>query len=247
MTKIDLTQHPPYIYPEYRSSRLRGPIKRPLNINNMCIEEQRTQLSEMRGSLANRFSVSKIDNNLLLNSTQNGIPLGERIVVSGQVLNQWGHPQPGAFVEIWQANSTGRYRHKADTQDAPLDQNFSGVGRCITDSDGKYRFYTIKPGAYPWKNHPNAWRPSHIHFSIIGETLADRLVTQMYFSGDPLLEHDPIFSATPAANRHRLISNFDLSITEADFALGYNFDIVLAGAKGDPVDSTETEQPNEGP
>ena len=210
MTKIDLTQHPPFVYPDYRSSVLRGPRKRLLNLNDICKEELRVQLSEMSGSLANKFNTSNTDNNLLLNSTQNGTPLGERIVVSGQVLDQWGHPQPGALVEIWQANATGRYRHKADQQDAPLDQNFSGVGRCITDSDGKYRFYTIKPGAYPWKNHPNAWRPSHIHFSIIGETLADRLVTQMYFSGDPLLEYDPIFSATPAAHRHRLVSNFDL-------------------------------------
>ena len=246
MAKIDLTQHPPFVYPDYRSSVLRGPNKRLLNLDDMCKKEPRVELSEISGSLANKFSTAKTDNNLLLNSTKNGTPLGERIVVSGQVLDQWGHPQRGALVEIWQANATGRYMHKADEQDAPLDINFSGVGRCITDSDGKYRFYTIKPGAYPWKNHPNAWRPSHIHFSIIGETLADRLVTQMYFSGDPLLEYDPIFSATPAANRHKLVSNFDLSITEADFTIGYSFDIVLAGAKGTPIDSKERELPSEG-
>ena len=246
MTKIDLTQHPPFIYPDYRSSRTRGPKKPLLKLCDMFEEEPHTQLGEFQGSLSNKFHIPEGSNNLLINGAQSGAPLGERIVVSGQVLNQWGKPQSGILVEIWQANASGRYMHKTDKQDAPLDHNFSGVGRCVTDSDGRYRFYTIKPGAYPWKNHFNAWRPRHIHFSIIGESLADRLVTQMYFCGDPLIEHDPIFCATPAANRHRLISSFDLGITEADFALGYNFDIVLPGTKDMPIYPKESEHPNEG-
>ena len=156
------------------------------------------------------------------------------MIVSGRVLNQLGKPVPGVLIEVWQANASGRYVHKADQHEAPIDPNFIGVGRCISDRDGQYRFCTIKPGAYPWKNHPNAWRPQHIHFSLLGEAINSRLVTQMYFPGDPLLSLDPIFMAVPAGARERLVSTFDLSISEAGFALGYHFDIVIAGGLSTP-------------
>ncbi|MDD9891632.1 MAG: protocatechuate 3,4-dioxygenase subunit beta [Gammaproteobacteria bacterium] len=234
MSPIDLSQHPPFIYPDYKSSVSRGPLQSPIDLVGLTNQRES---GERSGSLVNRFSVGKLDHDLIRNGQQGGLPLGERMVVSGCVVNQWGKPEAGVLVEAWQANASGRYAHRVDQHDAPIDPNFLGVGRCVTDRDGNYRFYTIKPGAYPWKNHPNAWRPQHIHFSLIGETIADRLVTQMYFPGDPLLEYDPIFSAVPANARERLISNFDLGITEADFALGYRFDIVLAGINATPVEN----------
>jgi protocatechuate 3,4-dioxygenase, beta subunit len=141
------------------------------------------------------------------------------------------------LVEIWQANAAGRYVHKVDQHDAPLDPNFLGAGRTLTDSEGRYKFYTVKPGAYPWGNHPNAWRPNHIHFSLFGEYFASRLVTQMYFPGDPLLALDPIFQGTPERARDRLISQFTLDVTEPDFALGYVFDIVLRGPNETPMET----------
>ena len=156
-----------------------------------------------------------------------GEPLGERIVVTGRVLDGAGRPLSGTLVEVWQANAAGRYDHDGDVHDAPLDPAFHGAGRCITDADGRYRFVTVKPGAYPWLNHHNAWRPAHIHFSLIGPSLAQRLVTQMYFPGDPLLTLDPIFRSVPAAGRPLLVSAFDLALTEPGWALGYRWDIVL--------------------
>ena len=240
MSRIDLNQHPPFAHSDYKSSLLRGPKKRPMDLSELCANSTIAKAGEFAGCLTNRFAVNEFANDLIRNSQQGGTPLGERIIVSGQVLNQWGKPEPGVLIEIWQANASGRYVHKADKQDAPLDPNFLGVGRCITDADGYYRFYSIKPGAYPWKNHPNAWRPQHIHFSLIGASIADRLVTQMYFPGDPLLSHDPIFLSVPAGMQDRLISTFDTGITEADFALGYHFDIVLAGAKATPTDGKGT-------
>ncbi len=233
MSHIDLSQHPPFIYPAYKSSVSRGPTQAPIKLLELSGQRE---IGECSGNLINRYSVGELDHDLIRNGQQGGMPLGERIVVSGRVLNQWGKPEPGVLVEAWQANASGRYAHRVDQQEAPIDPNFLGVGRCITDRDGHYRFYTIKPGAYPWKNHPNAWRPRHIHFSLIGKTIADRLVTQMYFPGDPLLEYDPIFSAVPSNARERLISTFDLGTTEADFALGYRFDIVLAGVNATPAE-----------
>jgi protocatechuate 3,4-dioxygenase beta subunit len=167
-----------------------------------------------------------------------GEPLGERIVVTGRVLESDGRPVRGALVEIWQANAAGRYVHTVDQHPAPLDPNFTGAGRCLTDDEGKYEFVTVKPGAYPWKNHPNAWRPAHIHFSLFGRTFTDRLVTQMYFPGDPLFDYDPIFQSvrdTPA--RERLIAKFDLDTTQEDWALGYVFDIVLRGPAATPLEA----------
>jgi protocatechuate 3,4-dioxygenase, beta subunit len=157
-----------------------------------------------------------------------GEPLGERIIVGGRVLDEDGRPVPGALVEVWQANAAGRYAHEVDRHPAPLDPNFAGAGRTITDGEGRYRFVTIKPGAYPWGNHPNAWRPAHIHFSLFGRAFTQRLVTQMYFPGDPLFAYDPIFQSVrdPAA-RELLVSSFDMDATEPEWALAYRWDIVL--------------------
>ncbi|RIH83010.1 Protocatechuate 3,4-dioxygenase beta chain [Calidithermus roseus] len=174
--------------------------------------------------------IGPLDHDLTKNAAKNGEPLGERIIVSGRVLDESGRAVPNTLIEIWQANAAGRYIHKNDQHDAPLDPNFVGAGRTLTDEYGRYRFITIKPGAYPWRNHPNAWRPAHIHFSLIGRNFSERLVTQMYFPGDPLLEHDPIYQGIPDPKaRRRLIATFDLELTRPEWALGYRFDIVLAG------------------
>ncbi|NKB32834.1 MAG: protocatechuate 3,4-dioxygenase subunit beta [Pseudomonadales bacterium] len=239
MAIIDWTQHPPLIYTDYKSSLSRGPTQSPVDLTTLYGESSTLSIQEFDGSLVNRFTIGELDHDLIRNAQQGGYPLGKRMVVSGKVLDQAGRPQAGVLIEAWQANASGRYAHKVDQHDAPLDPNFLGVGRCVTDNYGCYRFYTIKPGAYPWKNHPNAWRPQHIHFSLVGESIADRLVTQMYFPGDPLLNYDPIFAAVPESAQDRLISTLDLGITEADYALGYKFDIVLAGAKATPIDAEQ--------
>lgn len=164
-------------------------------------------------------------------------PLGERIIVSGRVIDEDGRPVTHTLVEIWQANAAGRYRHKNDQHDAPLDPNFTGAGHCLTDAEGRYRFVTIRPGAYPWRNHYNAWRPAHIHFSVFGPAFATRLVTQMYFPGDPLLPHDPIFNCVPDEEaRNRLISVFDWRTTIPEQALGFSFDVVLCGRESTPFE-----------
>jgi protocatechuate 3,4-dioxygenase beta subunit len=164
-----------------------------------------------------------------------GEALGERIVVSGRVLDEDGRPARGTLVEVWQANSAGRYLHAVDQHDAPLDPNFTGCGQTLTDDDGRYRFVTIRPGAYPWRNHPNAWRPAHIHFSVFGPAFATRLVTQMYFPGDPLLAFDPIFNCTADETaRVRLVSAFDWDTTTPEHSLGFRFDVVLAGREATP-------------
>ena len=162
--------------------------------------------------------------------------LGERIIVAGTITDESGRPVPNTMIEIWQANATGRYDHPGDQHDAPLDPNFHGDGRIFTDDQGRYKFLTIRPGAYPWPNHKNAWRPNHIHFSYFGPAFATRLITQMYFPGDPLLALDPIFNAVPdEAARNRLIAQFDLDITQQDWALGYRFDVVLRGRDATPM------------
>lgn len=218
---FDMDVHPPYEASEYKSTILRAPSK-PLLITKKT-------LSELSSPVFKDFELGVLDNDLTKNAIKDGNPIGERIVVSGKVTNELGQPIPNTLMEIWQANAAGRYVHKLDQHNAPLDPNFLGAGRCMTDADGNYKFYTIKPGAYPWGNHPNAWRPNHIHFSLFGGDISSRLITQMYFPKDPLLEFDPIYNAIPKKGRELLISSFDLSITEPDFALGYRFDIVLRG------------------
>ena len=225
----DWSSHPSYVYPDYKSTVLRGPT-RPL----IPIKEQ---LRQLRAPVYGHDSIGPLDHDLTRNAAKNGEPLGERIIVTGRVLDDRGRPVRNALVEVWQANAAGRYVHKVDQHDAPLDPNFLGAGRCLTDADGRYRFLTVKPGAYPWGNHPNAWRPNHIHFSLFGEYFASRLVTQMYFPGDPLLAHDPIFQGTPAGARDRLVSRFTLDVTEPGFALGYEFDIVLRGPDETPMET----------
>jgi protocatechuate 3,4-dioxygenase, beta subunit len=229
----DWGSHPALIAPDYKSTRLRGPTRPLIPIKQ--------NLSELTGPVFGQESLGEFDNDLTKNGRKDGEPpgepLGERIVVSGKVVDEAGRPQPNMLVEVWQANAAGRYVHKVDQHNAPLDPNFFGGGRCVTDDQGSYRFTTVKPGAYPWPNHENAWRPNHIHFSLFGPSICTRLVTQMYFPGDPLLDIDPIFLATPEKARDRLISAFDLSLTQADFALGYRFDIVLRGPGETPMET----------
>jgi protocatechuate 3,4-dioxygenase beta subunit len=220
--------NPAYIYPDYRSTSLRGP-KRPLLLLPHT-------LSELTGPVFGQESVGELDHDLT--RQHDGEPLGERIIVSGRVLDSSGKPVPSALIEIWQANAAGRYHHDVDRHPAPLDPNFTGAGRCLTDDSGNYRFVTVKPGAYPWRNHPNAWRPAHIHLSIFGRAFTNRLVTQMYFPGDPLFEFDPIFQSVrdPRA-RERLICRFELETTKPEWALGYHFDIVLGGPSETPMET----------
>jgi len=229
ITARDWSSHSAFIDPGYKSTGLRGPTKPLLPLS--------MSLSELTGPVYGRESVGPLDADLTKNGVRNGEPLGERIVVSGRVLDENARPLPNMLVEIWQANAAGRYVHEADGHDAPIDPNYLGAGRCVTDSGGNYRFYSVRPGAYPWGNHPNAWRPPHIHFSLFGTCLADRLVTQMYFPGDPLLALDPIFQSVPEKARDRLVSKFSLDATEAEFALGYVFDIVLRGSDQTPMES----------
>jgi protocatechuate 3,4-dioxygenase beta subunit len=218
---------PPYDYPGYAGTRLRAP-KDPLVIIPAT-------LTELTGPAYGESAVGELDADLTRQHAAE--PLGERIVVSGRVLGSDGKPLRGQLVEIWQANAAGRYRHAVDTHPAPLDPNFSGAGRCLTDDDGWYRFVTVKPGAYPWGNHENAWRPNHIHFSLFGRAFTDRLVTQMYFPGDPLFEYDPIYnSIRDESARERLVSRFDLALTKPDWALGYRWDVVLGGREATPLE-----------
>jgi protocatechuate 3,4-dioxygenase, beta subunit len=192
-------------------------------------------LSEVTGPAFGREAIGPLDHDLTRQHA--APPQGERIVVAGRVLDEEGRGLPGTLVEVWQANAAGRYAHPRDLHDAPLDPNFSGTGRTLTDAEGRYRFVTIKPGAYPWENHANAWRPAHIHFSVAGESFLTRLVTQMYFPGDPLLRLDPIFnSILDPRSRERLVASFDLALTEPGRALGYRFDIVLRGRDATPAE-----------
>ncbi len=227
--QFDETVQPSKLYPDYKSTVLRAPSK-PLVMLKQT-------LAELSGPAFGDLELGEWDHDLTKNAVKNGEPLGERIVVHGKVLNENGQPIPDTLVEIWQANSSGRYVHKVDKHDAPLDPNFLGAGRCRTDKDGNYKFYSVKPGAYPWGNHPNAWRPNHIHFSLFGANITNRLVTQMYFPGDPLLAYDPIFKSVPERGRKLLISSFDLNVTEPDFALGYRFDIILRGHSSTPFEN----------
>jgi protocatechuate 3,4-dioxygenase beta subunit len=194
-------------------------------------------LSELSAPVYGHDRIGELDHDLTLNARVNGEPLGERIIVAGRVMDERGRPVRDTLVELWQCNAAGRYVHTVDRHDAPLDPNFLGAGRCITDKDGRYRFLTIKPGAYPWGNHPNAWRPNHIHFSLFGEYFASRLVTQMYFPGDPLMAMDPILQGTPPEARDGMVARFSMDLTQEGFALGYQFDIILRGPKATPMEA----------
>jgi protocatechuate 3,4-dioxygenase, beta subunit len=219
---------PAYASPAYRSTLLRAP-DHPLLLLPSA-------LADTSGPVYGQSAVGAYDHDLTRQHA--GEPLGERIIVTGTVVDRSGHPVRNALIEIWQANSAGRYIHRVDRHPAPLDPNFTGAGRCMTDDAGRYRFVSIKPGAYPWGNHPNAWRPAHIHLSLFGRAFSDRLVTQMYFPGDPLFAYDPIFQSVrdPKA-RERMISSFDLETTEPEWALAYRFDIVLGGAGATPIET----------
>lgn len=219
---------PDYLHPAYASSVKRAPGKKLVLLPQT--------LSEVTGPVFGHDRVGPDDNDLT--KGHDGAPIGERIIVTGRVLDGDGRPVPHTLVELWQCNATGRYRHDNDQHDAPLDPNFTGAGRAITDADGVYAFTTIKPGAYPWRNHHNAWRPQHLHFSLFGPSFMTRLVTQMYFPGDPLLPLDPIFNCvTDARARERMICTFDIDATEPEFALGYRFDIVLRGRDATPMEA----------
>ena len=222
----DVDVDPPYLYPDYVATRLRSPA-RPLVLLPQS-------LTELTGPVYGEDAVGELDSDLTRQHA--GEPIGQRITVAGRVLDGDGRPLAGQLIEIWQANAAGRYVHAVDRHPAPLDPNFTGAGRCLTDGDGRYRFVTVQPGAYPWANHDNAWRPAHIHFSLFGRAFATRLVTQMYFPGDPLLDYDPIFQSVrdPRA-RQRLVSSFDLDLTEPAWSLGYRFDVVLRGPEATPL------------
>lgn len=222
--------HPPFRHEPYVSSRLRGPRKPLIPIEHT--------LSEITGPVFGHEDVDPLDSDLTRNAVRDGQVLGERIIVTGRVLDERERPLRDTLIEVWQANAAGRYIHKNDQHDAPIDRNFLGAGRCVTDQEGRYRLTTIRPGAYPWGNHHNAWRPSHIHFSVFGPCIATRLVTQMYFPGDPLQGSDPIFNSTADAEaRQRLVAVFSTDVTEADWALGYEFDIVLRGRNETPMEN----------
>lgn len=222
----DPVTFPPYRYPAYASTVDRGPLEELVALEATISERTGPRLT---GRLPQ-------DADLTRNAGTGGEAIGERLIVTGRVLDAQGAPVTGTLVEVWQANAAGRYIHQKDDHPAPLDPNFLGVGRCHTDDRGVYRFTTIRPGAYPWRNHPNAWRPAHIHFSVFGRAIVSRLVTQMYFPGDPLQPLDPILSAVPEEARDRLIAHYDHDVTEAEWALGYRFDIVLAGPDATPAD-----------
>jgi len=221
-----VTFEPPFLYPDYRSTLLRAPARPLVRLPAEWFEAS-------SGPAFGRIPVGPDDADLTRQHA--GEPLGERIIVTGRVLDSEGRPVRGTLVEVWQCNAAGRYVDPADQHPAPLDPNFTGAGRCLTDDRGCYRFTSVKPGAYPWRNHHNAWRPAHIHFSVFGPTLASRLVTQMYFPGDPLLAHDPILASIPdPRGRERLVAAFDPAVTEPEWALGYSWDIVLHGRQATP-------------
>ena len=220
---------PEYLYEGYRSSIRRAPSQPLIQVPHT--------LSELTGPLYGHNPIGESDNDLTRHFADP--PLGERIIVAGRVVDEDGLGVPNTLVEVWQANASGRYRHSRDSHPAPLDPNFLGAGRAITDDAGNYRFVSIKPGAYPWRNHPNAWRPAHIHFSLFGAGLLSRLVTQMYFPGDPLMATDPVLhSIADEGAQQRLVSSFDLSLTEPEWALGYRFDIVLRGRSATPFEES---------
>ncbi len=224
----DGTVHPPLLWPGYKSTVLRAPAQPLVLLPH--------SLTEITGPVLGEGRVTEADADLTRSAA--GEAQGQRIIVHGQVRDEDGRPVPHTLVEVWQANAAGRYLHKADQHDAPLDPNFTGAGRVLTDAEGRYRFLTIRPGAYPWGNHTNAWRPAHIHFSLFGRAFTQRLITQMYFPDDPLFPHDPIMrSVRDAQARAHMTARFDLDATEEAYALGYEWDIVLRGRDATPMEN----------
>ncbi|HWO40408.1 MAG TPA: protocatechuate 3,4-dioxygenase subunit beta [Candidatus Eisenbacteria bacterium] len=225
----DWKSHPPYRYEGYRSSIKRAPLERLVPLKQT--------LSEITGPVFGHNAVEPGDGDLTRNAGTGTEAIGERLIIVGRVIDENERPVPNTLIEIWQANAAGRYRHEADQHNAPLDPNFLGAGRCMTDEKGWYRFVTIRPGAYPWLNHTNAWRPAHIHLSLFGPSFVTRLVTQMFFPNDPLLPLDPILNSIPSKRgRARLIANYAHEVTEPEWALGYRFDIVLRGREATPFE-----------
>ena len=225
---LEVGSQPTLLYPPYAATVKRAPLRPMIKVP--------ANLVDLATPVYGFLPIGESDNDLTAQHP-GGEAKGERIIVSGRVLDEDGRAVPNTMIEIWQANAAGRYLHVRDDHPAPLDPNFSGCGRTITDAEGRYTFTTIRPGSYPWLNHPNAWRPSHIHFSLFGHSLATRLITQMYFPGDPLFAYDPIFNSIPDERaRQRLVSSFDLSVTQPNWALGYRFDIVLRGARSTPFE-----------
>ena len=219
--------HPPLDHQPYKSTQLRHPKQPLVRLPHTITEITGPQLGPER--------VGALDHDLT--RQHEGEPIGERITVTGRLLDTEGRPLRGTLVEVWQANAAGRYRHRGDRWPAPLDPNFSGAGRCVTDDEGRYRFTTIKPGPYPWGNHYNAWRPAHIHFSLLGRAFAQRLVTQMYFPGDPLFPYDPIYnSVRDEAARERMVARFSIHDTQPAWAAAYVFDIYLRGPGATPFE-----------
>ncbi len=216
---------PEWLYPPYRSTVKRAPLQAPIRLP--------VSISELTGPSVAPAALASDDWDLT--SGHQGEPIGERIYISGRVLDENARPVAHTVIEIWQCNAAGRYLHANDQHDAPLDPNFTGQGRVLTDSEGRYRFKTIRPGPYPWRNHHNAWRPAHVHFSLFGPCFATRLVTQMYFQGDPLLDSDPIFQGVAdTAASQRLIARLDWEHTQPEYALGYRFDLCLRGSAETP-------------
>jgi protocatechuate 3,4-dioxygenase beta subunit len=226
----DRTAHPPAFTPDYKTSVLRSP--------RLALWSLQNSLSEVSGPVFGRDELGPLDNDLIRNYAQSGEPIGERTIVHGRVLDENGRGVPNALVEVWQANAGGRYRHTNDTYLAPIDPNFGGCGRTLTDAAGDYAFRTVKPGAYPFRNFVNSWRPAHIHFSLFGSGFAQRLITQMYFEGDPLIPKDAILNTIPdAAARGRLVAQLDLNAAVPLDSLAYRFDIVLRGTRSTPFEN----------
>ena len=224
---------PSLYFPDYKSTRLRAPMMAPVDLPQ--------RLTEVTGPVHGERPMGELDHDLT--RQYDGEPHGQRIIVHGRLLDGDGRPVPESLVEVWQANASGRYRHDRDQWPAPLDPNFDGLGRTLTDAEGRYEFVTVKPGAYPWRNHDNAWRPAHIHFSLFGRAFTQRLVTQMYFPDDQLFPTDPIFNAIPAEPARRmLISRFDLDRTVPNWALAFEFDIVLRGTSATPFETQDTDE-----
>jgi protocatechuate 3,4-dioxygenase beta subunit len=220
----DRTGHPPAFTPNYKTSVARSPRLPLLSLENT--------LSEVTGPLFSHNELGPLDNDLILNYAKTGEPIGERIIVHGRVLDGGGRPVPNALIEIWQANAGGRYRHRNDTYLAPIDPNFGGCGRMLTDAEGRYAFRTVKPGAYPFRNNLNSWRPAHIHFSMFGSGFAQRLITQLYFEGDPLIPRDQIIATIPdPAAVDRLVAKLDMDAAVPLDCLAYRWDIVLRGRR----------------